>query len=366
MASGAIVHLEQTQGGFSAEQIDIIKSQITPQGTTNEELRLFLLYCQRTGLDPFARQIYLSERRTEDKQTRQWITKRMPETTIDGFRVIAERSGLYAGQVGPFWCGEDGEWKDVWLGKDLPSAAKVGILRKDFKEPVWGVALFQEYVQTTKEGRPNHMWSKMGANQLAKCAESLGLRKAFPRDLSGLYTREEMAQSSKAEELAEAGGVDTGGHDVGTKAASAHVAQDKIRLLTQARDSASSTAEEGGSEQGNPEPSFKASDEDLPQVLRPQAVSESGIPEVDAIWKEMGTDPKAIKAAVERFRDWMWEERGEEGTKLHAVIVAQFRKDARGGDVNAYAKRLVRELWTTWQKMKQENRELQPQGQYPD
>ena len=116
--------------------------------------------------------------------------------------MIAERSGKYAGQVGPFWCGHDGEWKDVWLGQDMPAAAKVGILRSDFKEPVWGVALFMEYAQYKKarDGKPaelNSMWQKMGANQLAKCAESLGLRKAFPRDLSGMYTREEMAQADK-------------------------------------------------------------------------------------------------------------------------------------------------------------------------
>jgi hypothetical protein len=72
----------------------------------------------------------------------------------------------------------------------------VGILRTDFKEPIWVVALFNEYVQTKSDGKPNSMWTKMGANQLAKCAESLGLRKAFPRDLSGFYSKEEMGQTA--------------------------------------------------------------------------------------------------------------------------------------------------------------------------
>ncbi len=177
---------------FSQEQIDIIKSQVAPKGTTNDELAMFLQYCQRTGLDPFARQIYLSERRSKNQQTGQWDVKRVPETTIDGFRVIAERSRQYAGQLGPFWCGEDGVWVDVWVPQKAPVAAKVGILRHDFKEPLWAVALYDEYVQTKSDGHPNSMWAKMPANQLAKCAESLGHRKAFPRELSGLYTREEM------------------------------------------------------------------------------------------------------------------------------------------------------------------------------
>lgn len=179
--------------GFSQEQIDVIKRTIAPAGTTDAELSLFLMVAQKTGLDPFSRQIYFSERKSQVNG--QWTNKKTPETTIDGFRVIAERSGVYGGQLGPFWCAADGLWKDVWLSDAFPSAAKVGIIRKDFQEPLWGIALFDEYVQRNKEGQPNSMWTKMGANQLAKCAEALGLRKAFPRDLSGMYSREEMAQS---------------------------------------------------------------------------------------------------------------------------------------------------------------------------
>lgn len=199
---------------FSQEQIDIIKSQVAPKGTTNDELAMFLQYCQRTGLDPFARQIYLSERRAKDQQTGNWTVSRKPETTIDGFRVIAERNGQYAGQLGPFWCGSDGQWRDVWVAQEPPVAARVGILRHDFKEPLWAVALYEEYVQTAGQGnekRPNSMWAKMPANQLAKCAESLALRRAFPRELSGLYTREEMpseqheAKQAQADYLASKG-----------------------------------------------------------------------------------------------------------------------------------------------------------------
>jgi phage recombination protein Bet len=179
---------------FTPEQVALIKSQITPEGTTDDELAMFLLYCTRTGLDPWARQIYLSERRT--KKGDRWITTRKPETTIDGFRLIADRTTKYAGQLGPQWCGEDGAWKDVWTPREPPIAARVGVLRHDFKEPLYAVALYDEYVQKNSEGRPNSMWLKMPANQLAKCSESLALRRAFPRELSGLYTREEMAQDT--------------------------------------------------------------------------------------------------------------------------------------------------------------------------
>ena len=165
--AGLVIH--------STQQMQLAK-QTVAQGLSDPEFRLFIAVCNRAKLDPFVKQIYAIKR--GGKMTIQ--------TSIDGFRLIAERSGHYAGQVGPQWCGPDGQWRDVWLETTHPAAARIGVVRHDFREPLWAVARWASYAQNSST------WQQYPDLMLAKCAESLALRRAFTQDLSGLYTTEEM------------------------------------------------------------------------------------------------------------------------------------------------------------------------------
>lgn len=175
---------------ITEDKVQLLKDQIC-KGATDSELQLFISTCNRTKLDPLSRQCWAVKR--WDKNLGREVMSF--QTGVDGFRVIANRSDKYAGQIGPYWCGDDGLWKDVWLENKPPVASKVAVLRSDFKEPLWAVAKFSSYAARKKDGSLSPFWVKMPELMIAKVAECLALRKAFPQDLSGVYSQEEMEQS---------------------------------------------------------------------------------------------------------------------------------------------------------------------------
>lgn len=184
--STAIEHREY----FSREQIQLI-TDVIARNASEAELWLFIRTCERLRLDPFARQIFAVKRWDNDLKREVMQT----QVSIDGFRVVAERTGQYEGQTAPQWCGLDGKWRDVWLANEPPAAARVGIFRRGFREPVWGIAAYESFVQRKKDGDAMKQWRTMPDVMLLKCAEAQALRRAFPHDLGGVYAPEEMGQA---------------------------------------------------------------------------------------------------------------------------------------------------------------------------
>lgn len=168
------------QQDLSREQIELIK-QTVAKGATDLELKLFLYQCQRTGLDPLSRQIHFIKRWNKKLGRDEGSI----QTGIDGYRAVADRTGQYAGS------------DDAVLGgiDKFPDTATVTVwkLVGGIRCPFTATARWSEYYPGDGDG--GFFWRKMPQGQLAKCAEALALRKAFPQQLAGVYTHEEMQQA---------------------------------------------------------------------------------------------------------------------------------------------------------------------------
>lgn len=188
---------------LEAAGLVIRKGNSAPEPAPRPTVVAFLAHCHRTGLDPIARQIYAIKRGSN------WGI----QISIDGARLVAQRSGQYAGQTPTQWTADGVTWVDVWLGAGYPAAARVGVHRRGFDEPLFAVARWDSYVVMDDEWEgtyPNRrktgkqtvstMWAKMPDLMLSKVAEMLALRKAFPQELSGLYTADEIGAQLVAED----------------------------------------------------------------------------------------------------------------------------------------------------------------------
>lgn len=183
-------------GGWTPEQTRLVKQTLLKpknREATDDELLLFAYQCERSGLDPFTKQIYGIYRFNKRLGREELQT----QAAIDGLRLIAERTGKYLGQAPVEWCAADKKWTDVWLESGPPFAARAGVYKQGLSQPTYAVARWSSYAVS---GSP--MWRDMPELMLGKCAEALALRKAFPAETSGLYIPEEMDQADHDEPLA--------------------------------------------------------------------------------------------------------------------------------------------------------------------
>lgn len=179
--------------GFEPGIIETLRDTIAKDATP-EELQVFSLICKRTGLDPFSKQIYFMKTKQKTKDASgQWVEKDVMTvmTGIDGYRAIAERSGTLAGIDDVVYDQEN---------KEFPNKATVTVWRmlNGTRVGFTASARWTEYARMYN-GKATGQWAKMPYLMLGKCAEALALRKAFPNDLSGVYTAEEMDQAKNEE-----------------------------------------------------------------------------------------------------------------------------------------------------------------------
>jgi hypothetical protein len=103
-------------------------------------------------------------------------------------RSIAERTGQLDGSE-TYWCGEDGVWVDVWLAASHLQQPRPSSTAK--AAHIHSPQLLALLISMQGRG----LWSKMPSVMIAKCSEAQALRRAFPADLSGVYSTDEMDQA---------------------------------------------------------------------------------------------------------------------------------------------------------------------------
>lgn len=178
----AVVTEEKQIRRFSQEEREIIFRTVDADAT-QETMDLFMYVCETRGLNPMANQIHLVGRFSSKLGRKQFTI----QTGIDGFRLIADRTGNYLP-------GRETEYRYDDEGNLV---AAVVYLRK-FRHGEWhefpAKALWNEYKQTYNN-QPVGLWKTMPLSQLEKCAEAKAFRKGWPEDFSGIYINEEMDQA---------------------------------------------------------------------------------------------------------------------------------------------------------------------------
>lgn len=181
--------------GMTPSQLSVITNAIA-KGANVDELRYFMAVAKKAGLDPLTKQIHFVKRKSRNMDG-SYTEIASIQTGIDGYRAIAERTGTLAGIDDATYDSED---------QPHPKKATVTVYRMVDKTrvPFTASARWSEYCQTFTRGgvtKPMGLWEKMPYLMLAKCAEALALRKAFPNDLSGIYTNEEMQQADSQSQI---------------------------------------------------------------------------------------------------------------------------------------------------------------------
>jgi phage recombination protein bet len=166
----------------------ILQNSVFP-GAKDESILLAVDYCKARKLDILKKPCHIVPMSVTDAKTgnKNWRDVIMPG--IYEQRITAFRTGQMAGQDEPVF-GDTVTFRGI----EAPEWCRVTVYRFINNErcAFSHTEYFSEACATTKEGKPNSMWSKRPRGQLAKCAEAGALRKAFPDELGGVITADEV------------------------------------------------------------------------------------------------------------------------------------------------------------------------------
>lgn len=181
---------------FTPEDVDLIRKSIMP-GASDIEFQTNMRVASLLRLNPLLGQIYFVKRTSRNPSTGAYEERWAYQTSVHGFRLIAQRTGEWEGESEAVW------ERDPKTG--TPLSCTIEVYRRGFKRPFIGRVKYSEFVQTTRDGKVTKMWAEKPEVMLEKCAAVAAYRKGFPRELGSLEEPAEMGRAGALPEVAQVG-----------------------------------------------------------------------------------------------------------------------------------------------------------------
>lgn len=158
-------------------------------GAKAQSVLMVIDYCAARRLDPLKKPCHIVPMEVKVGNVYEWRDVVMPG--IYELRTTAQRTGEYLGHAKAEY-GPTSEVAGVsapeWCEFTVYRWNPIAQMRAEYPVRV----LFAEVVATKRDGNANARWSKAPTQMLTKCAEAASLREAFPDELGGQHTVEEM------------------------------------------------------------------------------------------------------------------------------------------------------------------------------
>lgn len=186
-----LVKYQSRDGQEISLSLDIVKRYLVQgnaDAVTPQEIMYYMGICKARGLNPFKRDCYLIKYGAETAAI---------VTSIDYFRARARAQKDCQGwKRGIIVKTEDGQIKDshgLLLDNEELLGGFFESTPKGWTESFRLEVNLRGYIKTTKEGKITRFWQKENQpSQIAKVAESQGLRTLWPDEFQGIYTEGEI------------------------------------------------------------------------------------------------------------------------------------------------------------------------------
>jgi phage recombination protein Bet len=176
--------------GINPAQWHTLSRSLYP-GALTESVLLVIDYCKARGLDPLKKPCHIVPMEVKDAKTGEYHWRDVVMQGIYELRTTAQRTEEYLGHGKPLY-GPNLEYKGV----TTPEYCEFTVYRWNPKAKMRAeypvTVYFTEAVGLKKTGAVNARWTKAPRQMLTKCAEAAALREAFPDEIGGEMTAEEM------------------------------------------------------------------------------------------------------------------------------------------------------------------------------